>query len=509
MFSKTVNLDQSPPSSCFSTVRVASRTTAAAGRTADVRDLQRADGVKQRCVTIKVGCDLPYLVVPLSLESRLVQKNCGSRHKCTFCHKPLPSLKNSTAQRRLKMVPGRSRIDINGSDSRGMTPLHYAANSGSWKKVTVLLENGASVHAVNADDATALHISSESGYHAISHVLLEAGAHVDAVDKFGHTPLSLSIPEQHVMATVMLLKAGANVNHRRMPKGETPLFDAALHGSLETVKVLLRAGANPVLSKEKDEGRDIQTFLYQTNCVPLDMAAQNGHDDVVRELLAWSGLNGCGGSTKGVLALLYASKGGHFATMTTLLDAGVVDNGEALCATCKFGGEEAVKILLERRADDLDEYIRCRAEAGHNTTGLSPISCLFHPTALRPSSRRLMRRLLDAGAETDIDGPILRCRREDRVMIMFQSLGQYADFLIREVEDEGGSGAEDKLRGLKGMRSLLLQEDAVHATSWLWGKMGSGKKTKTKKLSTLVRWKKGAARPRVLSKALTRCVRCF
>lgn len=405
-----------------------------------------------------------------------------------------------------QMAVARSSIDINGRDSRGMTPLHYAANSGSWKKVTVLLANGASVHDVNADDATALHISSKNGDHAISHVLLEAGAHVDAVDKFGCTPLTNTIPKQHVMATVMLLRAGANVNHR-MPKGKTPLFDAAWIGCLETVKVLLRAGANPMLSKEKEEGRDIQTFMYQTSCVPLDVAAQNGHNSVVRELLEWFGVKGCGGSTKGVLALLYASKGGHFETMTTLLDAGVVDNGEALCATCKFGGEEAVKMLLERRADDLDEYIRCRAYAGHNTTGLSPISCLFHPTALRPSSRRLMRRLLDAGAETDIDGPILRCRRGDRVMLVFQSLGQYADFLIHEVEDEGGSGAENKLRGLKGMRSLLLQEDVLYATSWLWVLSKKNKtKTKTKKLQTPMRWKKGVAQPRVLSKALTRCV---
>lgn len=401
------------------------------------------------------------------------------------------------------MAHGRSRIDTNGGDGRGMAPLHYAADSGSIGKVTVLLEHGASVHAVNVDDATALHISSWNGDHGMSHVLLEAGARVDAVDKYGYTPLTMSAFNGHVMATVVLLMAAANVNHR-LPTGETPLFKAAECGSLDTVRALLRAGANPVLSKEEDGG-GITTFMYMSRFGPLDMAAQNGHNDVVQEMLEWAGLNGCGGSSKGVLALLYASKGGHFETMTTLLDAGVVDCGEALCATCKFGGEEAVKMLLERRADDLHEYIRCRAYAGHNTTGLSPISCLFHPTALRPSSRRLMRRLLDAGAETDIDGPIIRCRRGDRLMLVFQSLGQYADFLMHEVEDEGGSGAEDKLRGLNGMRSLLLQEDVLYATSWLWVS-GNKTKTKTKKLQTPVRWEKGVMQSRVLSKALTRCV---
>lgn len=401
------------------------------------------------------------------------------------------------------MALGRAMIDINEGDSRGMTPLHLAAGSGSTAKVTVLLDHGASVNAANVDDATALHISSSNGGHSMSHVLLEAGAHVDAVDRYGCTPLTMSAARGHVMATVVLLMAAANVNHR-LPNGETALFKAAECGSLQTVQALLRARANPMLSREKDG--EVQTFLYQARFVPLDIAAQHGYNDVVRELLEWYGVKGCGGASKGVLALLNASKGGHFQTMTTLLDAGVVDDGEALCGTCKFGREPAVKMLIERRTDDLDVYIRCRAFAGHDTTGLSPISCLFNPNSLRPSSRRLMRRLIDAGAETDTDEPIIRHRNNSAILV-FPNLVVYADYLISEVKDEGGSGAEDKLRGLKGMRSLLLQEDAIRATSWLWSLIsGNRTKTKTKKLSTAVRWKKEKAQPRVLNKALTRCV---
>lgn len=82
----------------------------------------------------------------------------------------------------------------------------------------------------------------------------------------------------------------------------------------------------------------MRTFLDQTRFTPLGMAAQNGHLEVVRELVKWFGVKDCGGESEGVLALLNASKGGYFEIMTILLDAGVVDNGEALCATCKFGG---------------------------------------------------------------------------------------------------------------------------------------------------------------------------
>lgn len=392
---------------------------------------------------------------------------------------------------------------IQMGDSTGMTPLHYAAGSGSIENATALLDHGANVHAVTVEDCTALHMSSYKGNHSMCDVLLGAGARVDAVDKFGRTPLMLSAWQGHVMATDVLLMAAANVNHRP-PSGETPLFFAAECGSLPTVRRLLRAKANPVLSRVKDG--EFQTFLYQSRVGPLDIAAQHGHNDVVRELLEWCGVEGCGGESRGVLALLKASKGGHFQTMTTLLDAGVVDCGEALCGTIKFGGEEAVKMLIARRTDDLDDYVRCRAFNGHGQDGISPIACLFNTNSLRDSSRRRMRRLIDAGAQTNTDSPII-VMRKDSAILVFQDLFIYADHLILENECDGGSGAEGKICGLKGMRSLLLQEDAVHATSWLWG-FGSENKTKTKakKLSTAVRWKKGAVQSRVLSKALTRWV---
>ncbi len=383
----------------------------------------------------------------------------------------------------------------------GMTLLHYAAGSGSIENATFLLDHGADVHAVNADDCTALHISSEEGNHSMCDVLLRAGARVDAVDKFGRTPLISSAWKGHVMATAVLLVAAANVNHR-LPNGRTSLFFAAKCGSLPTVQALLRAGANPVLSRVKDG--EFQTFMYQSRVGPLDIAAENGHNDVVRELLEWCGVEGCGGESRGVLALLNASKGGHFQTMTTLLDAGVVDCGEALCGTIKFGGEEAIKMLIARRTDDLDDYVRCRAFNGHGQEGISLIACLFNTSSLRDSSRRRMRRLIDAGAQTNTDSPIISARK-DKSIQAFGDLYTYAEFLILENGRNGGSGAEGKICGLKGMHSLLLQEDAVHATSWLWG-FGSENRTKTKakKLSTAVRWKKGAVQSRVLSKALTR-----
>lgn len=150
--------------------------------------------------------------------------------------------------------------------------------------VAILLRHGANVLAVNKDAGTALHISAWNGDHAMSHMLIRAGARVDAVNKLGYTPLTASARFGHVMVTVVLLMEGANVNHRLL-SGETPLFKAAEVGSLEKVNVLLRAKANPMLSREKDG--EVQTFECLSRLVPLDMAAQNGHNDVVWHQGVW------------------------------------------------------------------------------------------------------------------------------------------------------------------------------------------------------------------------------
>lgn len=157
-------------------------------------------------------------------------------------------------------------------------------------------------------------------------------------------------------------------------------------------------------------------------------------------------------------------------------------------------------MLTERRAGDMEKYARCRAYAG-NSQGISPTTCLFHPNSLRPSSRRVMRRLLDARAEMETYGPIARGRGNQ--LVVFQDLEQYADYLIDEVECTGGNGSDASLHGLKGLRSLLFQEEAVHAVSWLWG-LVPGINTKTEIFSTTpIRWKR-TTQPRVLSAALTK-----
>lgn len=69
----------------------------------------------------------------------------------------------------------------------------------------------------------------------------------------------------------LLLTSGADPNVTDKSTGATPLHDAARTGFLDTVRLLVKAGADPQ-ARDKD------------NCLPIDLARQNGHTDVVAVL---------------------------------------------------------------------------------------------------------------------------------------------------------------------------------------------------------------------------------
>lgn len=66
----------------------------------------------------------------------------------------------------------------------------------------------------------------------------------------------------------VLLKHGADPNVADRSTGSTPLHDAARTGFLDTARLLVHFQADP---HAKDN----------TNCLPIDLARQNGHTDVV------------------------------------------------------------------------------------------------------------------------------------------------------------------------------------------------------------------------------------
>ena len=110
----------------------------------------------------------------------------------------------------------------------GMTPLLYAARDGHLDCVSVLLRAKAQVDLTDPDGTTPLVLALMNGHWDVGKALIEAGADVNQWDFYGQSPLYMAVD-------LKTLPAGARV--------ELPATDAL--SGIDMIKLLLAKGANP------------------------------------------------------------------------------------------------------------------------------------------------------------------------------------------------------------------------------------------------------------------------
>jgi ankyrin repeat protein len=153
----------------------------------------------------------------------------------------------------------------------GDTPLHAAAAGYRREIAKELLQNGASVAAVNRRGAAPLHYAADGGpavrawnpaaQAEMVTLLIKAGADPNALDKSGVAPLHRAVRQRCPLAVDALLRNGAAIRFKNK-SGSTPLHLAVQNtgrggtGSPEAkalqkeiIELLLKAGADP---KERD-----------------------------------------------------------------------------------------------------------------------------------------------------------------------------------------------------------------------------------------------------------------
>ena len=101
--------------------------------------------------------------------------------------------------------------------------------------------------ALNQHDESPLMLASLKGQRQLCEQLIAKGA---GVNKPGWTPLHYAATHGHVDIMNLLLEHHAYID-AASPNGSTPLMMAALYGTPAAVKVLLEAGADPLLKNDQ------------------------------------------------------------------------------------------------------------------------------------------------------------------------------------------------------------------------------------------------------------------
>jgi ankyrin repeat protein len=282
----------------------------------------------------------------------------------------------------VKILCSEGKVNPNVQDGQGRTALCYAAglkkdgtsDEGGEEMATFLLEKGADPNLCGKSEAP-LHEAASHGHLNMIRILLEHNA--DPIkDCNGWSPLTTAIkysnPEVITLllqakisdadlrttwleralryacrkgdraVVLQLLKAGANIDaveEDGFPKGATPLLLAILDGHVKVAQLLIRQGARQGIADEK--GR-----------FPLPLAAENGYDLVVRDLIRAGGEPNLKSGENEDTPLILAAGLGHEKVVKVLLE-----NGADKELVNKFG-ELALDIAEEKTGKAYEEIVK-------------------------------------------------------------------------------------------------------------------------------------------------------
>jgi len=174
------------------------------------------------------------------------------------------------------LLPVNGQVDIL---VRGVSPLHVAARCGAIKTARKLLDLGASVDFRSSKDPegitslmTALHFAAEGGHADVIQLLLQYGASPHAINESGSSPFLRATRSGSLKAMKVLYDAGSDIDAQK--KGFTPLFESVAHCRRRVACQLLYWGADPtIVSRLHGNGATTLTLLaaayYETEATKL------------------------------------------------------------------------------------------------------------------------------------------------------------------------------------------------------------------------------------------------
>jgi uncharacterized protein len=289
--------------------------------------------------------------------------------------------KNAAAVRALIQ----QKADVNAPQADGTTALHWAARWDNPELAAALIRAGANAQAANRTGATPMFLAAVNGSAAMIEVLLGAGVDPNMpVLSHGETALMMAARTGKLDAVKALLSHGADVRAKETLRGTDALMWSAEQGHADVVKFLLDNGADvnaqskiirPIRRNGLGFGRPGPDGKPASGdpmggLSPLLFAVREGWIETVRVLVI-AGADVSKAAVDGSSPLLVAVQNGHYAIAQFLLDHGAnpnqanakgwtplylaVSNRNALStavpAPSSDGVLDFIKILLDRGAD--------------------------------------------------------------------------------------------------------------------------------------------------------------
>jgi len=214
---------------------------------------------------------------------------------------------------------------VDQTNDEGLTPLYIAAAEGNTDTVKALIKLGADMSKAGEAGMTPIQAAAKNGHLKTIYALMEHNAHkrlskpdqhsltkrineIDEQEKANgklDKPIYMTVKDGDKTQVIKLAEWVSDVSGRHYLTDETPLHTAASYGDVNSIKELIKIGANV----------NAQTRFGPS---PLDLAAAGGHTEAVKALIELGATIEYSRYDGEVTAISCAAQNGHNETVEVL-----------------------------------------------------------------------------------------------------------------------------------------------------------------------------------------------